>query len=113
MRSLIEEVSEFFAMYPHKYEKSTRIVGGKKDHRRHGRIASVDDKADVRQWLEGDRVCSPACERYGNTLSERQSSHLFCVLRVRAASMNETNSGCGFMGRDLNSGWNWHPRNQG
>ena len=21
--------------------------------------------------------------------------------------------GWGFMGRDLNSGWNWHPKNQG
>src|SRR5262249_60427535 len=30
-----------------------------------------------------------------------------------AASMNEANSGCGRVGRDLSSGWNWQPRNQG
>ena len=29
------------------------------------------------------------------------------------ARINSRNKGWGFMGRDLNSGWNWHPRNQG
>ena len=32
---------------------------------------------------------------------------------VRAAAMKLRNRGCGVMGRDLNSGWNWHPRYQG
>ena len=30
-----------------------------------------------------------------------------------AAPMNAVNSGCGSSGFDLNSGWNWQPRNQG
>src|SRR5579883_2924475 len=30
-----------------------------------------------------------------------------------AAPMKALKSGCGSRGRDLNSGWNWQPRNQG
>jgi len=37
----------------------------------------------------------------------------FPALRLSAAPMNAVKSGCGLKGRDLNSGWNWHPTNQG
>ncbi len=48
-----------------------------------------------------------AAHRYGGDL------HQFFLLLVRAALMKSRNSGCGFIGLDLNSGWNWQPRNQG
>ena len=32
---------------------------------------------------------------------------------LRDASIKRLNRGCGAVGRDLNSGWNWQPRNQG
>jgi len=37
----------------------------------------------------------------------------FCSLCSSAAPLKAANSGCGSSGLDLNSGWNWHPRNQG
>ena len=37
----------------------------------------------------------------------------FSSLARRAAPMKDRNSGCGFCGRDLNSGWNWHATNHG
>src|SRR5208282_5795595 len=37
----------------------------------------------------------------------------FCSLCSSDAPMNAANSGCGSNGLDLNSGWNWQPRNQG
>lgn len=37
----------------------------------------------------------------------------FCTLCSTAAPMNAANSGCGSSGLDLNSGWNWQPRNHG
>ena len=37
----------------------------------------------------------------------------FSCLRLSAAFMNSRKSGWGLKGFDLNSGWNWHPRNQG
>src|SRR5207253_1374287 len=30
-----------------------------------------------------------------------------------AAAMKPANSGCGLVGRDCSSGWNWHPMNHG
>src|SRR5690606_2300685 len=33
--------------------------------------------------------------------------------RSIAARMNETKSGCGLIGLDFSSGWNWHPMNHG
>ncbi len=54
-----------------------------------------------------------------------QSACVNCSERVRcadfgrllrclcAAPMKAENNGCGSMGFDLNSGWNWQPRNQG
>src|SRR5690606_35945440 len=33
--------------------------------------------------------------------------------RSFAARTNAANSGCGRIGRDFSSGWNWQPRNQG
>ena len=35
------------------------------------------------------------------------------VLYARDAATKERNSGCGVVGFDLNSGWNWTPTNQG
>ena len=37
----------------------------------------------------------------------------FSALKALAARMNSRNRGWGCMGLDLNSGWNWQPRNQG
>ena len=34
-------------------------------------------------------------------------------LRASAAPMKLANSGCGPVGRDLSSGWNWQPMNHG
>src|SRR4051794_12708474 len=38
---------------------------------------------------------------------------LLACLYARAAAMNERNSGCGALGRERYSGWNWQPRNHG
>src|SRR5205085_654294 len=35
------------------------------------------------------------------------------ALYARAAATNDRKSGCGALGRDLYSGWNWQPTNQG
>src|SRR5215471_13149310 len=37
----------------------------------------------------------------------------FCNLCSTDAPMNAANKGCGSSGFDLNSGWNWHPKNHG
>ncbi len=36
-----------------------------------------------------------------------------CSRCFKAAAMKDVKSGCGLRGVDLNSGWNWQPRNQG
>ncbi len=35
------------------------------------------------------------------------------ILALSDASIKAVKSGCGSRGRDLNSGWNWQPRNHG
>ena len=47
---------------------------------------------------------------YMNAPYFQLSFFCFCF---KAASMNFRNKGWGAVGRDLNSGWNWQPRNQG
>jgi len=49
-----------------------------------------------------------ACACFGSEIGR----NLF-FLCSRAAPMNAANSGCGSSGFDLNSGWNWQPRNHG
>lgn len=45
--------------------------------------------------------------------SDRGAAAPYALACFLAAAMNSRNSGCGAMGRDLNSGWNWQPKNQG
>src|SRR5207245_4945723 len=56
-----------------------------------------------------------AARRAGASLGSLTDAagRIFCFLCSRAAPMKAAKSGCGSSGLDLNSGWNWQPRNQG
>src|ERR1035438_8508729 len=69
------------------------------------RLASTDVGAD---W---GSVTQSACE---NCLGRARSIGLARPIRcLCAAPIKAANSGWGSIGLDLNSGWNWHPRNHG
>src|SRR5262249_59498185 len=63
---------------------------------------------------EQDRADPPKNHTSSSSCGTLTGAAFFCVfLYARAAAMYERNSGCGAIGRDLYSGWNWQPRNQG
>ncbi len=51
--------------------------------------------------------------RKGTSFFTLISASLYYFFKSRAALMRPLNKGWALVGRDLNSGWNWQPTNQG
>ena len=74
----------------------------------HGHSASTGS-ADSTGSVDSDGASRSGMRR----CSARSGSAWRRACSSTAAAMNETNSGCGWYGRLLYSGWNWQPRYHG